>query len=445
MHHVRNVLTSSQSGVSSRTCCGSSRPWHLWLQGRAGSPALRAELPCRPTARTERRAGRNRAGSGPGSGGTWSGAWRPDLAQRLHRQAATPQGEAMLFLGRKPGQPPSPGQVRRVPAEGKQRVSGALGGRVGAAGPLPPRPLPLRALTWARPASVGRRGVLQAQQLPHESLAKLHPAVPLHVVGVRHLVQDVGVVDGDADGEPEHLLPGLVGFVGNEIPAGTPGVREADPGGHWAPGSGLRVPKGLLLASRGAGVGTRRRVAFGRAEALSQRAFLRQRKWEQLPPQEGREQPGSQASWGSACWGLLKGCVLCTLNCFPKVKFALRCRPLQSALFSPRACLLTTPLPCRWRTDVTSGGLLRPQGEDGVSLLGQPNLGPLPVWGPPCTRLSLLPDCAASEGRILHTTHCPHTAAPGTPLLNNAHFSALTACSSSEDRARRRAQQTLAQ
>lgn len=83
-----------------------------------------------------------------------------------------------------------------------------------APGPGPP-------LSLAAAASVGGGGLLQAQQLPHQSLAKLSPAVPLHVVGIRHLVEDVGVVDGDADGEPEHLLPGLVRFMRDEIPTRT--------------------------------------------------------------------------------------------------------------------------------------------------------------------------------------------------------------------------------
>ena len=62
------------------------------------------------------------------------------------------------------------------------------------------------------------RAVFQIQQLPHKSLSKLRPAVALDVVGVGHLVQDVGVVDGDADRQPEDLLPRLVWLVENEVP-----------------------------------------------------------------------------------------------------------------------------------------------------------------------------------------------------------------------------------
>lgn len=39
------------------------------------------------------------------------------------------------------------------------------------------------------------------------------------MICVGHLVEDVGIVDGDTDGEPEDLLPRLVGFMENEVPA----------------------------------------------------------------------------------------------------------------------------------------------------------------------------------------------------------------------------------
>lgn len=75
-------------------------------------------------------------------------------------------------------------------------------------------------------ASVGWRGVLQAQKLSHKSLTKLCPTVPRHMVGIWHFVQDIGIIDGDADGKPEYLLPGLVWFVRNEIPKKTEEIRK---------------------------------------------------------------------------------------------------------------------------------------------------------------------------------------------------------------------------
>lgn len=38
------------------------------------------------------------------------------------------------------------------------------------------------------------------------------------MIGIWHFVQDVGIINGDADGKPEHLLPGFVWFMRNEIP-----------------------------------------------------------------------------------------------------------------------------------------------------------------------------------------------------------------------------------
>lgn len=67
-------------------------------------------------------------------------------------------------------------------------------------------------------ASMGGWGVLQAQELLYKSFAKLCAAVPCHVVGLWHFVEDVGIIYSDAYGKPEHLLPGLVWFVRNEIP-----------------------------------------------------------------------------------------------------------------------------------------------------------------------------------------------------------------------------------
>lgn len=97
---------------------------------------------------------------------------------------------------------------------------------------------------------MGGGGLLQAQQLPHQSLAKLSPAVPLHVVGIRHLVEDVGIVYGDADGEPEHLLPGLVRFMRDEIPTRTEESERLTLGLLGTrDGAGGMVPKGLITVS----------------------------------------------------------------------------------------------------------------------------------------------------------------------------------------------------
>lgn len=71
----------------------------------------------------------------------------------------------------------------------------------------------------AASSSLGGEALVQSQQLPHQRLSKLGPAVALGGVGVGHLVEDVGVVDGDADAQPEDLLPRLVGFMEDEVPA----------------------------------------------------------------------------------------------------------------------------------------------------------------------------------------------------------------------------------
>lgn len=59
--------------------------------------------------------------------------------------------------------------------------------------------------------------VIQIQQLPDQSLSKLRSAVALDGVGVRHLVEDVRVIDCDTDAQPEHLLPSLVGLMEDKI------------------------------------------------------------------------------------------------------------------------------------------------------------------------------------------------------------------------------------
>lgn len=60
--------------------------------------------------------------------------------------------------------------------------------------------------------------VIYIQQLSDQCLPKLRSAVALDCVGVGHLVEDVRVVDGNADAQPEHLLPRLVGLVEDEVP-----------------------------------------------------------------------------------------------------------------------------------------------------------------------------------------------------------------------------------
>lgn len=59
--------------------------------------------------------------------------------------------------------------------------------------------------------------VIQIQQLPDQSLSELRSAVALDGVGVGHLVKDVRVIDGDADAQPEYLLPSLVGLMEDKI------------------------------------------------------------------------------------------------------------------------------------------------------------------------------------------------------------------------------------
>lgn len=66
--------------------------------------------------------------------------------------------------------------------------------------------------------------VVQIKQLSDQSLSKLRSTVAFDCVGVRHLVQDVCVVDGNTDAQPEHLLPCLVRLVEDEVP-----VRRNEP------------------------------------------------------------------------------------------------------------------------------------------------------------------------------------------------------------------------
>lgn len=76
------------------------------------------------------------------------------------------------------------------------------------------------ALLLSSSSSLCGRAVVQIQQLSDQSFSELRPAVAFNRVGVRHLVEDVRVIDGDADAQPEHLLPGLVGLVENKVPVG---------------------------------------------------------------------------------------------------------------------------------------------------------------------------------------------------------------------------------
>lgn len=102
--------------------------------------------------------------------------------------------EDVLFFEGEPGQQPSSDQAHPGPCGGLGHPSGWAHPR-GAPGLWlgrserqalsllrPPGPGPH--LSLAASASVGWGGFLQTQQLPHQSLAKLRPAVPLHVVGI---------------------------------------------------------------------------------------------------------------------------------------------------------------------------------------------------------------------------------------------------------------------
>lgn len=67
-------------------------------------------------------------------------------------------------------------------------------------------------------SSLCGEAIFYIQQLSDQSLSELCSAVAFDSVGVRHLVEDVGVVDGDADAQPEHLLPGFVWLVEDKVP-----------------------------------------------------------------------------------------------------------------------------------------------------------------------------------------------------------------------------------
>lgn len=197
-------------------------------------------------------------------GGSGSG---PHLPGARSKAVAALRREAVLFFGWKagwchpltrsvlvppeaPSTPPGP-----QPHAGRLRVSGRWVGRQAP----PPLPGPGSYLTWAAPpASEAWRSVLQAQQLSHESLPELGPAVPLHMVGLRHLVQDVGVIDGNAYGKPEHLLPGLVWFMRNEIPTRTERqerLAQTVPGGPVQERHPQKASSGSARCCRGRGGG----------------------------------------------------------------------------------------------------------------------------------------------------------------------------------------------
>ena len=132
--------------------------------------------------------------------------WKPD-APPLTRSILAPP-EALSTL---PGPRPHTGRLRVSGQQVRHQAPPSLPGP----GPYLARATPRTSEAWG--------GILQAQQLLHESLTKLGPAVPLHVIGIRHLVQNVGIIDCDADSKPEHLLPGLIRFMRNEIPKRTEG------------------------------------------------------------------------------------------------------------------------------------------------------------------------------------------------------------------------------
>jgi len=78
--------------------------------------------------------------------------------------------------------------------------------------------LPPPAYATKNITSMGGWGVFQAQKLLYKSFTELCTAIPRHVVGLWHFVEDVGIVYSNADSKPEYLLPGLVWFVRNKIP-----------------------------------------------------------------------------------------------------------------------------------------------------------------------------------------------------------------------------------
>lgn len=78
--------------------------------------------------------------------------------------------------------------------------------------------LPPPAYATKNITSMGGWGVFQAQKLLYKSFTELCTAIPRHVVGLWHFVENVGIVYSNADSKPEYLLPGLVWFVRNKIP-----------------------------------------------------------------------------------------------------------------------------------------------------------------------------------------------------------------------------------